>query len=339
MSSSSSSSSSTRSQLTTGINGLAMVNAIHPNSGATLQVYLYGANVTSYCPYGINTQDVLFVSSKAIFDGVKPIRGGIPIAFPQFAAQGPLPMHGFARTNLWTLDNIQDEQECTSITLSLTNNDTTYAIWPHKFRLVYRIIFNSTLLTTTLEVHNPKDNTNSEEASSSFTFEALLHSYFATGVNSINDENGGSVRINGLEGTQYLSKPQNNALCNEASNNFPLIGEVDRIYLLNNNEVTITGIQNTNNNTDNNKSFNSIRVQRKAAIRDASPGLRQVVEHSQLDVVVWNAGPVKCASIADFGPEDWHNYVCIEPGRVSKPAELAPGKLWYIQQTITPITN
>lgn len=48
-------------------------------SGESVTVYLYGATVTSW---KTNGQEQLFMSEKAILDGSKPIRGGIPVVFP-----------------------------------------------------------------------------------------------------------------------------------------------------------------------------------------------------------------------------------------------------------------
>jgi glucose-6-phosphate 1-epimerase len=66
----------------------------------------------------------LFLSSKAILDGTKAIRGGIPIVFPCFGApQHPehlkLAQHGFARTSLWTFRKILlDNEAGVSVQLS-----------------------------------------------------------------------------------------------------------------------------------------------------------------------------------------------------------------------------
>ena len=48
----------------------------------------------------------------AVFDGTQPIRGGVPVVFPQFGRPDPsLPMHGFARSSRWTVDAIVDAAE------------------------------------------------------------------------------------------------------------------------------------------------------------------------------------------------------------------------------------
>ena len=62
-------------------------------------VYTFGAHV--YSLHVLN-EERLWLSSLSHMDGSAPIRGGIPIAFPQFANQGPLPLHGFAREKIWT---------------------------------------------------------------------------------------------------------------------------------------------------------------------------------------------------------------------------------------------
>jgi hypothetical protein len=52
-------------------------------SSTQLEVYLFGGHATSWT---VNGEEQLFVSSIAVYDGKKAIRGGIPIVFPQFGA-------------------------------------------------------------------------------------------------------------------------------------------------------------------------------------------------------------------------------------------------------------
>ncbi|CAM6058979.1 unnamed protein product, partial [Sphagnum tenellum] len=66
------------------------------------QVHLYGGHVTSW--KNDKGEELLFLSSKAIFKPPKAIRGGIPICFPQFGTFGSLEQHGFARNRFWVID-------------------------------------------------------------------------------------------------------------------------------------------------------------------------------------------------------------------------------------------
>ena len=46
-----------------------------------VKIHLHGATVISWCRNG---RELLFLSSKALLDGSKPIRGGIPLVFRKF---------------------------------------------------------------------------------------------------------------------------------------------------------------------------------------------------------------------------------------------------------------
>ncbi len=86
---------------TPGAGGLPKV-AVAAADGARFEVYLHGAHVTSWLPAG-EIADRLFLSGSSQFAPGAAIRGGVPVCFPQFADQGPLPMHGFARVAAWEL--------------------------------------------------------------------------------------------------------------------------------------------------------------------------------------------------------------------------------------------
>ena len=84
------------------------VLTLRADDGATAEVHRHGAHVTSWRPMG-EADDRLYLSARSEFSGAAAIRGGVPVIFPQFAAEGPLPKHGFARTTTWTLrDNRHD---------------------------------------------------------------------------------------------------------------------------------------------------------------------------------------------------------------------------------------
>ena len=111
-----------------------LVNAVLAHaSGARCEVYLHGAHVTAW--QTPRKGEVLFVSRASHFrDGV-PIRGGIPVIFPQFG-DGPLPKHGLARTRAWQVTRTAlGADGAVSITLRLEDDTQTRALWPHPFCL------------------------------------------------------------------------------------------------------------------------------------------------------------------------------------------------------------
>ena len=77
-------------------------------SGSAL-VTPFGAHLLSWRPAGYS--DILWLSSRAVMDGTRAIRGGIPLCLPWFGSPTDSPTrpgdgagaHGFARTSLRTL--------------------------------------------------------------------------------------------------------------------------------------------------------------------------------------------------------------------------------------------
>lgn len=129
------------------------------------------------------------MSRESRFEPGVPIRGGIPLVFPQFSKRGPLPQHGFARTQSWSVEEEGTDSSGAAFTqLSLTDSAATRELWPHPFRAELVVTLADTL-TTTLRV------TNTEEAE--FTFTSALHTYFRVGDVR-------QVRVEGLDGSSYL---------------------------------------------------------------------------------------------------------------------------------------
>ncbi|WP_249369005.1 MULTISPECIES: D-hexose-6-phosphate mutarotase [unclassified Actinomyces] len=71
------------------------------------EIYLHGAHLASWRPRG--GSEVLFLSRDAVFDGVRAIRGGVPLCAPWFST-GPQedkqPMHGTVRLAQWQLRSV-----------------------------------------------------------------------------------------------------------------------------------------------------------------------------------------------------------------------------------------
>src|SRR5689334_11225411 len=75
-----------------------LVRAVVTTPAGEAHMYLHGAHVTHFQPRG--QRPVLFVSHASHFEDGKPIRGGVPVCLPWFAAKEDdptAPMHGFAR--------------------------------------------------------------------------------------------------------------------------------------------------------------------------------------------------------------------------------------------------
>jgi glucose-6-phosphate 1-epimerase len=171
---------------------------------------------------------------------------------------------------------------------------------------------------------------NPKSATKSFAFEALLHTYLATGENSIN-----SLILEGLQNVTFIDKPDGMKEKVLEDDAMKFSGEIDRIFINTPNDVVLKHVTHGNNE------FSAVQVKRHAVVRDSEPNLKQVLVHAPLDVVVWNPGAVRAAAIADLGDDDYKHYVCIEPGRVSKATadfplhrEFPPGKEWVLTQEI-----
>ena len=295
-----------------GRGGQARVLASHAASGSEIEVYLHGAHVTSYKYDGA---ELLYTSEAAIFDGKTAIRGGIPIAFPQFAGQGSLPAHGFARTSTWDLLRVDDGL----IELELRDSPSTHAIWgPHVFSLHLTLLFGGPKLEANLSVRNRGDAT-------SFRIEALLHAYLNLGLGAV----GGSrddVRVGGLGGVKYMDTPSRVVAVTPIGNAIPIVGlMVDRIHIApTESEVLVVGARTGG-------TYNATRVTRAATVsrggRGAADTSRTQPTPVPSDVVVWNPAAARNAAMKDLDPNAWTRFVCIEPGLVTEETalQLAPG--------------
>lgn len=175
-------------EIVTGNGGLPK---IHVETGAaTADIYLHGAQVTSWKPAG--SDEVLFVSEGSHWKSGLAIRGGIPVCFPWFRAKADdpqAPSHGFVRTKEWQIESIlRGAQDSVCACFSIESDESTLRWWPFHFRVEYRITVGDNLRLE-LRVKNT--------GHSSFRFEEALHTYFRVGDVS-------RCRVGGLDGVRYL---------------------------------------------------------------------------------------------------------------------------------------
>lgn len=136
-------------------------------TGSRVRLYLYGAHLTSWTPP--QGADVFFMSAQSWFQPGRAIRGGIPVAFPQFG-DGPLPKHGLARINPWTVIRTALTPAGTvQAVLRLTDTPEIRTLWPHPFHLDLTVELSAQLIVE-LAVHNTGNR--------AFQFNTALHTYF-----------------------------------------------------------------------------------------------------------------------------------------------------------------
>ena len=152
---------------------------------ATAVLSLHGGQLLSFVPRGFD--DLLWLSPTS----TRPpgaIRGGVPVCWPYFGRHGQaaaVPQHGFARTNLWTLDGTEtDSSGGITLQLSLPTPDAS------GLRLTQTVHVGE-MLRQSLTTEN------TGEATASYT--QALHTYLRVG-----DARG--VLITGLDGLHYADK-------------------------------------------------------------------------------------------------------------------------------------
>lgn len=163
---------------------------------ATAEIYLYGAQVTSWKPEGAD--EVLFLSEESHWEEGRAIRGGIPVCFPWFRAKADDPKastHGFVRTKIWSLESLAEgPEDSVTVLLSTESDDASRKWWPFEFRLEYCITVGRDLkLELTMR------NTGKRE----LRFEEALHTYFHVG-------DAAQCTVCGLDGESFLDNRDGN---------------------------------------------------------------------------------------------------------------------------------
>ncbi|KAL5713424.1 glucose-6-phosphate 1-epimerase [Ranunculus cassubicifolius] len=179
------------------------------------EIYLFGGCVTSWKVS--NGKDLLFVRPDAVFNGEKPISGGIPHCFPQFGP-GSMQQHGFARNMSWSVADSETVEGNPVVTLELKDGPYSRAMWDFSFQALYKVTLKSKSLSTVLTITNTD--------SRPFSFNSALHTYFRASISG--------VSVKGLKGCKTLNKdpdPKNPLEGTEDRDGITFPGFVDCIYL------------------------------------------------------------------------------------------------------------
>lgn len=247
------------------------------------KIALFGAHVTSW---KVGGDEVIFMSSKSVRDGSKPIRGGIPFCFPQFADRGSGRFHGFARSSTsWIVDADPATDPATgdaSVTLVLEDDELSRAEWGrNRFHLRYKITLleANLLLEVEVENHNHRNRP--------FIFTSAFHTYFK--VADIAE-----VGVVGFSDTRYIDKTDNMIHRTQLEHELKVNGFTDRIYYQ---PYKITSLKNV--------------PRAGMAIRMARLNMG--------DVVVWNPWTELAKQLDDLDDNEFKTMICVEAGAISEP--------------------
>jgi len=192
--------------------------------GAQVEIALHGGHVCSWrTPDGAER---LFMSPLNNWRSDSAIRGGIPVIFPQFASEGPLPKHGFARVSLWTLlESSQQIDGSGLLRLGLSDSEENRKIFPHAFALELRVKFSGQTFNTELVVTNNGDQ--------SFDFTCALHTYLDAQI--------ADTALYGLNGYRYRDSVDGRRIKHADEEPLHITREVDRVYFSVDKPITVSG--------------------------------------------------------------------------------------------------
>jgi len=264
----------------------------HP-SGATAELHLAGAHLTSWVPAGQG--EAIFLSRAASFRRGDAIRGGVPVVFPQFSGLGPLPKHGFARTAEWEPEPPGESEsgdaaaagDVVALTLRLRDSAATRALWPHPFlaRLTVELTGDALALRLTVENTGPAP----------FDFTAALHTYLRVADIA-------RAGLHGLHGARFRDALDGGREREQAERVLRIDGPVDRVYPDAPQELLV----------HDEAAGRSIRLRQE--------GFR--------DVVVWNPWSDGADALVDMDPQEYRVMLCVEAAQAAAPVTLPPGGRW-----------
>ncbi|KMT08067.1 hypothetical protein BVRB_6g143920 [Beta vulgaris subsp. vulgaris] len=268
--------------------------------GSSAEVLLYGGQVVSW--KNERREELLFMSSKAIWKPPKAVRGGIPVCFPQFGNFGSLERHGLARNRMWSLDDspapLSPVTNQSTVDLILKSTEDDLKTWSQSFELRLRISLGPGKLTLIPRVRNIDNK--------SFSFMFALRNYLS--ISDISE-----VRIEGLETLDYLDNLMNRERYTEQADAITFDGEVDRVYL---------------------------RTPSKIAIIDHEKKRTFVLRKDGMpDAAVWNPWDKKAKAISDLGDEDYKSMLCVDSTAVESQIVLKPSEEWKGYQELSTVSS
>jgi glucose-6-phosphate 1-epimerase len=235
---------------------------------------------------GASAIPVFYLSPQSAGVG-SPVRGGVPVLFPQFNDEGPLPKHGFARTANWrALD--QSGNYNLRVGSSVANNpgdsnsESPPPDWLHSAELVLEMHASGRQLELVLNVTNT--------GTDAFSWTGGLHPYF-----SVSDLL--QSRLEGL-GDVPIRDRFHPEITHQPDGNIHWDGQLyERLF----------------------DTASSVELHAGAArFRLSMSGFNQWM--------VWNPGIAGAQAMKDLPNADWQRFVCVEPVIVQRAVSLEPGE-------------
>lgn len=269
-----------------------------PDQSSSAEITCHGAQVLRYKKHG---RDILFLSEKAIFKDATPIRGGVPLCWPQFGKFGPgLTQHGFARNCEFKAVLVGK----TKAEFELQHSDVKRTMlescrFPHQFlvKLVVELLGNGNLRLGLVVKNIGHDM---------FHFTFAFHTYFE--IHQAIE----STRVSGLKGLRYIDQLNNGE---ETVDDAPFVStfgkeEIDRIYL---------------------------NAPSQVEIHDGDTVCIVKKSENLKDVVVWNPFVEKSKLMKDLGDEEYKRMICVECGTIKEPISVESGGDFFCQVEICPL--
>jgi glucose-6-phosphate 1-epimerase len=263
--------------------------------GDSATISPYGAQVLSWRTAAGGEH--LYCSPTVAIAG-RPVRGGTPVCFPQFANCGPLAKHGFARTSVWQMHAAPITGACAEVASAcfrLQDSSLTLALWPFGFTLELQVSLGNRSIEWRLKVTNT--------GSATFDFTTALHTYLA--VSDVQQ-----VAVLGLASVHYLDALNKHAKAVSHTQLLNVPGEMDRVYVGAPPDLHLVD-----------------KTQRHIKVHIEQAGFA--------DTVVWNPGPLKATTLQDMPSGDWTRMLCVEAAQIEHPIRLATEESWQAMQRLT----
>ena len=274
----------------------------------------------------------------------KPVRGGVPVIFPQFNLRGPdfsLPRHGFARHQPWErLDAVFAASALHGASAPAGDHEAGARVPPPPAAALpaahvpHDIVGAEDAAAAGLHATDLVLGLHANEATRAawtHDFSLQLHIRMLPGqldlqlvLDNLDPQGCAPMhftaalhtyfavteliasQVDGLAGsTRGDTLVQPNTQGPAGKGPLVLTGAIDDIYL---------------------------GVQRPLVLQSGLGRLRIAMSGGFADTVVWNPGPVNAAAIDDMPDDDWRRMLCVEAACIGQPAELPPGGRWLAGQ-------